>query len=132
MTRYLLDTDTLIDFSKGRGPVISGLLALREAGHQLAVCPVNVAEFYSGVAPEDQATWDSFFKGLHYWDITRKAASRAGQLRYEFARQGIAISTPDALIAAVAEEQEAVIVTNNLKDYPMEDIQLLSLRHREP
>ncbi|MDE2994260.1 MAG: hypothetical protein OXU67_10295, partial [Chloroflexota bacterium] len=72
-----------------------------------------------------------FFKNLRYWDITKEAAIRAGQLRYEFARQGITLSTPDTLIAAVAEEQEAVIVTDNVKDYPAKGMRLLSLRNSE-
>ncbi|MCL5263870.1 MAG: glutaredoxin family protein [Chloroflexi bacterium] len=37
--------------------------------------------------------------------------------RYDFARRGKILSTTDALIAAVAQEKEAAIVTNNVKDY---------------
>lgn len=33
-----------------------------------------------------------------------------------------------SLVAAVAQEQGAVIVTNNVKDYPMPGLHLLSLR----
>ncbi len=132
MTRYLLDTTTLIDFSKGQEPVRSRLLALLETDHIIAICAVNLAECYSGIAPEERVRWAEFFKNLRYWDITKEAAIRAGRLRYEFARQGITLSTPDTLIAAVAEEQEAVIVTDNVKDYPAEGIRLLPLRNSEP
>ena len=132
MTRYLLDTTTLIDFSKGQEPVRSRLLALLETDHVIAICAVNLAEFYAGIAPAERIRWVEFFKTLRYWDISKEAAIRAGQLRYEFARQGITLSTPDTLIAAVAEEQEAVIVTDNVKDYPAEGLLLLSLRNSEP
>lgn len=131
MTRYLLDTTTLIDFSKGQEQVRSRLLALLETDHVIGICAINLAEFYAGIAPVERVRWAEFFKNLRYWDITKEAAIRAGQLRYEFARQGITLSTPDTLIAAVAEEQEAVIVTDNVKDYPTKGMRLLSLRNSE-
>jgi predicted nucleic acid-binding protein len=34
------------------------------------------------------------------------------------------------LLAAVAREQKATLVTSNLKDFPMSDVALLSLRER--
>ena len=132
MTTYLLDTTTLIDFSKGQEPVRSRLLAMLEAGHTLALCAVNLTEFYAGVPPEQRVQWDEFFSGLPYWDITREAATHAGGIRYEFARRGITLSTQDTLIAAVALERGAVIVTDNVKDYPMAGLQLLSLRNPAP
>ena len=38
------------------------------------------------------------------------------------------LSTTHALVAAVAHERQAVIVTNNVEDYPMEDVCLLPLK----
>ena len=64
---------------------------------------------------------------LRYLQIARDAARRAGEDRYDFARRGQTLSTPDALIAAVAREHQAIIVTDNVKDYPQGDIQLLPL-----
>ncbi|CCF83058.1 PIN domain protein (fragment) [Nitrolancea hollandica] len=56
---------------------------------------------------------------------------RAGQDRYTFARIEKAITVTDALIAAAAWEHHAILVTNNLKDYPMPDVQLLPLDGQE-
>ena len=128
MTRYLLDTTALIDFSKNREPARSRLLQMINAGDGVGVCPVNVAEFYTGIPPAQRQVWDEFFDSLHYWEISHDAARQAGIWRYEFARQGITLSTTDSLIAAVAKEQQAVVVTNNVKDYPMQEIQLLPLK----
>ena len=47
MTRFLLDTDTLIDFSKGREPTPTRILQLLQAGDMLGVCAINTAELYS-------------------------------------------------------------------------------------
>ena len=73
MTRYLLDTTALIDFSKNREPARSRILHLIGTADELGVSPT------------------------------------------------------DSLIAAVAKEQQAVLITNNIKDYPMEEIDLLPL-----
>ena len=127
MTRYLLDTSALIDFSKGREPTHSRLLALIEAG-TVAVCAVTIAEFYAGLPPENRSQWRRFLATLPHWVITREAAERAGSYRYDLARQGRALSLADALLAAVAQEHGAVLITENTKDFPMPGIRLLSLR----
>jgi predicted nucleic acid-binding protein len=54
-------------------------------------------------------------------------ARRAGKYRYDLARRGVQISATDALIAAVARDRAAVLVTRNVRDFPMADIHVLSL-----
>jgi tRNA(fMet)-specific endonuclease VapC len=127
MSRYLLDTTCLIDFSKQREPADSFLLGATKAGDQLGICAINVAEFYAGLPPQSHTKWDRFVGSLDYWDITRPAAVRAGEYRYEFARKGQILSTTDALVAAVARENQAIVATSNVKDYPMADVQLFPL-----
>ncbi|MBI4318805.1 MAG: PIN domain-containing protein [Chloroflexi bacterium] len=116
--RYLLDTTALIDFAKGREPASSRILGFSEGGDELAVCAINVAEFYAGVPPAQRGVWDEFFSTLTYWDVTAQAARHAGCLRFDFARKGRVLSTTDVIIAAVAQEKEAVIVTDNTKGLP--------------
>lgn len=125
MTRFLLDTTALIDFSKGREPARTRLLEMIDAGDELGVCPVNVAEFYAGVPPAQRDLWDEFFSSLGYWEIDLGTAREAGCFRYDFARKGVALSTADTLVASVALGKGAVIVSNNVKDYPLPGIALL-------
>ena len=125
MTRYLLDTTALIDFSKGREPACFQIQGWIDGGDELGVCAINVAELFAGLPPQQRTQWEQFLAALALWDITRQAAVQAGTWRYDFARKGVALTTTDTLVAAVAKEQQAVIVTNNLKDYPMPAVQLL-------
>ena len=97
----------LIDFSKGREPACSRLLEMIEAGDDLGVCPINIAEFYAGVPREQRALWDEFLSSLCYWEIGLESARQAGCFRYDFARKGIVISTADSLVASVAIEWNA-------------------------
>lgn len=127
MSRYLADTSALIDYSKGHEPVRSRLQGLIDAGDEVAVCAVNVTEFYSGLPPTSYPIWNLFFAALPYWPISRNAAIRAGQFRYAYARQGQPLSTMDSLVAAVAEERGATIITRNVKDFPMPEVSVISL-----
>jgi predicted nucleic acid-binding protein len=97
-----------------------------DAGDELGVCAINVAEFYSGVPEDARDLWDEFFASIGYWHITQDIARRAGLLRHEYSQIGRALSTTDTLIAAVAETNGSVIVTNNVKDYPMPNLSILS------
>jgi len=108
LTRYLLDTTALIDFSKGREPARSRILKMIQEGDELGVCAVNIAEFYAGIPANQRAVWDEFTGSLQYW-------------------QGKILSTTDTLMAAVALDHQAILVTNNVKDYPMGQIQILPM-----
>ena len=50
--------------------------------------------------------------------LSRKTASEAGRT----------LSTTDSLLAALARDKDAILLTSNIKDYPMKDVQVLSLR----
>lgn len=128
MTQYLLDTDTLIDFSKGREPVVSLITTWIAKGNIVGVCPINITEFYSGLPQTERKDWDEFFESLMCWEISKHAARVAGEVRYEFRKGGIQLSTTDALISAVATEHNAVIVTSNIADYPMAKGRIFSPR----
>jgi predicted nucleic acid-binding protein len=128
VTSYLLDTTALIDFSKGREPALSRIGAWLAGGDDLGVCAINVAEFYTGVAPAAGARWDYFLSLLSCWPITLAAARQAGVWRHDFARRGVALSTADTLVAPVASDRGARLVTDNSKDYPMAGVQVVPLR----
>jgi predicted nucleic acid-binding protein len=124
---YLLDTTTLVSFSKKSEPVSSRLRQMM-ATDLVAVCPIVVAEFYSGLAAEERPDWDGFFASLDLWDHSESVARRAGRFRYDYARRGRAISVADALVAATALEHDATILTDNVSDYPLPGVRVLSLR----
>lgn len=132
MSRYMLDTSALIDFSKGFEPSTQRVLQLLEQGSSLGVCAVNVTEFYAGVLPGTHPDWDEFIHALEYWEITRTAAIQAGVWRKTYAGKGRTLSTTDTLVAAVARERAAILLTDNDKHYPMPEIRVRSLRVDEP
>jgi predicted nucleic acid-binding protein len=127
MALYLLDTNVLVDYSKGIGPIVAQLQAWGTGNDDIAICGVQIAEYYSGIAPEDRREARMFLSAFLRWPITETAALYAGTYRYNFARIGVQIATPDAMIAGVARARSATLVTRNVRDFPMTDIQILSL-----
>ena len=127
MTRYLLDTNVLISFSKQRDPAYSWVLARTRSIDELGVCDIIVTEFFAGLPPKDRPTWERFFGTMHYWETSLEAARQAGLYRYQYARQGQTITSSDALIVAVSVDVQAIIVTGNVRHFPMPDIDLLPL-----
>lgn len=128
MTRYLLDTTALIDFSKGFPPATQRLTELLEQGNDLGVCAINITEFYAGILPGEEPAIDAFLEALTYWPISRTAATQAGIWRYNYARKGQILSTTDTLVAAAAHAASAVVLTDNIKHYPMPEVNVKSLR----
>jgi len=128
VAEYLLDATALIDYLRGRQGTIELLNTLTNQGHQLGVCSITVAELYAGLNQAERAAADQLVDAMDYHEISREIAKEAGRYRYEFARRGITLSTTDTLIAATAIAEGAILITANVRDFPMEEIELLEHR----
>lgn len=126
--KYLLDTDTLIDVLQDRGGTRDRVNAMIAAGDEIALCAITVAELYSGLDAPRRARWGEWLSSLPYWDISRGAAKLAGNDRKTASDAGRTVSVTDSLVAAIARERGAIVLTSNIKDYPMKDVRVLSLR----
>lgn len=99
-----------------------------DAGDEVALCPITIAELYSGLSEKKRLKWENWLTALPYWPISREAAQQAGITRKSASDQGRTLSISDSLIAAVAREQDATVLTSNIKDYPTQDVRVKSLR----
>jgi predicted nucleic acid-binding protein len=119
MALRLLDTTSVIDLSKGFEPTTTWIKQQSASGEEFGICPITIAEFYSGLTPSQRPEWDEFFSSLTFCPISFAASVQAGRWRAEFRARGIQLSTTDALVAAVADDIGAIVVTSNVKHYPM-------------
>jgi predicted nucleic acid-binding protein len=122
VSRHLLDTTVLIAHLRGQEPVRRYLLSLLGHGHDLCISCVNIAEVEHGLRPAERKAVTALLDRLQYLITSREAARRAGRYQTTFGRRGETLSTADALIAGTARAHGAVIVTDNLKHFPMTDI----------
>jgi predicted nucleic acid-binding protein len=128
--KYILDTDTLIDFLQDGGRTRTRITEMLEQGDEFALCSITVSELFTGLNQRRREEWRDLFASLPYWDISREAAMQAGIDRRTASEVGRTLATTDALIAGLARENNAVILTSNIKDYPMKDVRVMSLRDK--
>lgn len=126
--KYLLDTDTLIDYVKDRGNARGHINALIEADEEVALCAITVTEIYSGLSDKKRKVWDSWLLALSFWHIGFDVAVQAGTYRKAASEAGRTLSATDSLLAALARDKGAVLLTSNIKDYPMKDVRVMSPR----
>jgi predicted nucleic acid-binding protein len=85
---------------------------------------VNVAEVERGVRPKERKAAELMLARLRYLETTREAATRAGRYQADFERRGVTIHTAEALVAGTARAHGAILLTDNLRDFPMRDIEV--------
>src|SRR4029450_12155454 len=127
MAMYLLDTSVIIDALNGKRDRKALLAELIRKGDMLGCCAVNVTEVYAGMRPHEANLTEEFLNSLEYYDITRQIARQAGLLKREWARKGKTLSLGDVTIAAVATVNKLALATDNVKHYPMQEIEIYQL-----
>ncbi|MBI4288273.1 MAG: PIN domain-containing protein [Chloroflexi bacterium] len=88
MAKYLLDTTVLIDHLRGRCQVVELVTALAQAGNELGVCSINVAELYSGLSERHRTMAEKLIDNLEYWEATRETAKNGGELPVRSSQEG--------------------------------------------
>ncbi|MCU1232759.1 MAG: PilT protein domain protein [Candidatus Solibacter sp.] len=127
MATLLLDTSVIIDAINGKRNRVELLKGLLNQGHLLACCPINVTEVYAGLRLHEEARTLNLLQSLQYFPIGWPVARLAGELKRDYSRKGITLATTDATIAAVALYHELTLMTDNVKHYPMKELDLYPL-----
>ena len=117
MSRYVLDSTVLIECEGAVEPTSARVKALLAAHHELCVCAVVLAEFYSGAPRGTNPRMDAFLSRLSYIDLTPDMAATAGSFRHQARAKRRRLATPDSLIAALGHHLSATILTNNVRDF---------------
>jgi predicted nucleic acid-binding protein len=120
--RLLLDTSVLIDALCLRHRRRELLAELVQAGHTLATTALNVAEVYAGMRPEEAQRTEALLGVLDCYDLTGSSGRRAGTLKQQWSGKGRTIALADMIVAAIALERGCTLMTDNRKDFPMEEL----------
>ncbi|MBI4177471.1 MAG: type II toxin-antitoxin system VapC family toxin [Candidatus Aenigmarchaeota archaeon] len=117
---YLVDTDWIISWLKGKQAVVEKLKELSK--HSLAVSVISVAEIYDGIYgsknPErHEDVFKEFLTGVTVIDVDEGVCKKFGELRNYLRNRGELIGDFDTLIAATAISRNAFLLTDNIKHY---------------
>ncbi len=118
---YMLDTDTCSYIIRNRPKHIKEKLEEVEKEHSIGLSSVVVSELFYGAYKKGSRRLvrlvESFVDYFEIYDYDLKAAVEYGRLRAELERKGITIGAYDLQIAAHAISLNAVLVTNNLREF---------------
>jgi len=122
MSKYLLDSDTIIWHLRGRKEVTEMLRDLQRFG--LPGCSaLSVLEVQLGVKKGEEEKTDRFLKSLKVFDVNSEIAGKAAHLIRESKARGITLDIPDAVIASTCILHNLILVTYNRKHYPISELE---------
>jgi tRNA(fMet)-specific endonuclease VapC len=113
------DANTVIHYLKGRQPVVSRWLA--ESPADLAIPSVVVYEIEFGTLKIGthhlRAAVSGLLRNLLQVPFDDEAARSAARIRFDLESRGLTIGPQDLLIAGTALSRNAVLVTNNTREF---------------
>ena len=123
----LLDSGIIMDAlngKRGRREIIDQLV---EDGAEMACCSINVTEVYAGLRPGEEAKTERLLRSLKFYPVTWEIAKQAGDILNAWRQQGRTLSLPDVTVAAVALTNDLILLTGNMKDFPMPELHIYPL-----
>ena len=124
MSKYLIDTDVLIEIFRGRKEVISYIESLYKKGTAVFFSPITKAEIFHGIREREKKEVNLLFQSMECISITDEIGEKAGLYLKKFHRSHN-LQLGDSLIAATAYINKSRLLTFNRKHYPMKDIKVV-------
>jgi predicted nucleic acid-binding protein len=124
--RYLLDSTLLIDHANRDEPAGELLERLQSEPHQLYTCDVVTCETLSQGDAKHLRHLRTLLDALEYVATSPDAARWAANSRLVRHRAGGRLGLGDSLIAGVAAELGATVITRNRPDFERQGIDVLS------
>ncbi len=117
---YLVDTDWVADYLRGRAPALELLRRLRPEG--LTISLITVGEIYEGIyygrdIERMEAVFQQFLQRVMVVPLDEETMRSFAIMRGLLRAQGLSIGDPDVIIAASAIQYELILVTRNLRHF---------------
>ncbi len=114
---YLIDSDWVIDYLKGKPAAVRLLQALATTD-TIAISIITYGEVYEGIyyglsCDADERTFHQFLRGVAILSLNRTIMRRFATIRGDLRNRGQIIGDPDILIAATALYHSLSLVTQN-------------------
>ena len=118
--KYMLDTNICIYVQKNKNPHL--LQKFKEQFLQLGISVITYAELLVGVGKSErkEKNAEALEKFVKYLEVVRfdvRAAKEYANIRARLEKSGNKIGDNDMLIAAHAKAENAILVTNNVREF---------------
>lgn len=123
MAKFLIDSDIIIWFLRGRKQTLELLEELQKSGVP-ACSPISIVEVQLGIKKGEERKTSGFLNSLEVCPITRDIANSAGEYIREYKKRGTSLNIPDAIIGATCILHDFVLVTYNKKHYPFKELKI--------
>jgi predicted nucleic acid-binding protein len=118
----LVDSDILIEVCRGRdASIVARWLQLSRSETAVLYSPVTAAELWAGALPSEHNLLRTLFDALACVPVDHETGQHAGDYLRRY-RKSHSVGLGDALIAATAIRNQALLWTRNRKHYPMKDL----------
>ncbi|MEI6290926.1 MAG: type II toxin-antitoxin system VapC family toxin [Chloroflexota bacterium] len=119
--KYLLDTNICIALIRNKSTSLLQKLISQEAG-EIGISSITLAELMHGVEKsqfpdQNRTAIQQFLLPLELVDFGERSAVQYGKIRSSLEKEGNLIGSMDMLIAAHALGMNAILVTNNTRDF---------------
>lgn len=117
---YLIDTDWIVEYLKGRDPAAQLLDML--APETLAISLITYGEIYEGIyysrdPKRSEQGFLQFLRGIDVLSLNKPIMKKFAHIRGQLRRSGQMINDPDLLIAATALHYDLTLMTHNRKHF---------------
>ncbi len=119
MNRYLIDTNIIIYTLRGVSSVVEFMAHIYGNDQaEIVYSTITEAEIFSrALEDEIKLMTEELLSAGDIMEVSSAIAGRAGKIRAKCHAKGCKIKLPDALIAATALLENAVLVTHNIRDF---------------
>ncbi|HET8777851.1 MAG TPA: PIN domain-containing protein [Candidatus Limnocylindria bacterium] len=125
MTRYVLDTTFVIDFLRGDRAAVERFEAMFENGDEPLVNEIIACEAWTAAPIDGDPALQALLAAVEFVQPGLASARDAGSWRQSARSRGQVLSLADALIAAAAYP-EAAVLTRNLRDFALTPVRVES------
>jgi len=112
---YLIDSDVLINFLKGKKEDIEILKKLKS--HERGTSVICIGEIFEGLNEKQKSEFLKIIGLIDIYNIDLKTAAKFAEIRKELRKTGNLIDNFDLLIAATCLVNDLTLITNNLKHF---------------
>ena len=117
---YILDTNTLIYFFKGRGRVAEAMFSIEPA--HIGIPAIVIYEIQTGIAKSTSPRkrtqqLKSLAEAVAILPFSNEEAKASATIRARLEQKGTPIGPYDVLIAGTAMAHKGVLVTHNLTEF---------------